>query len=390
VRTTLPNASANAQNDMRLAFGITYHISSAAPAPITLACAANPATVFPGDPITVTATAGGLDPKLNAVYSWSGAGVSGTGATATVATAALAPGSYTVKCGVKEGKPGKEGLKPWESAEATASFNVKAFEPPTLSCSTAPTTIKPGETSTITASGVSPQNRPLTYSYTATAGTISGSGASATYSSSGAPTGAVGITCTVSDDKGQTATASTGVTITAPYVPPMPHTQALCSISFATDKQRPMRVNNEAKACLDEVALELQKQSDARAVVVGNSDAKEKAKLAKEQKLALHNKHLKVVDPAAERAVNAKEYLVTEKGIDAARISAATGTADAQTAQDYLVPSGASFATDVAGTTPVDETAVKAEPRKPLPAAHRKPKTVTSVKPPQPAKTTRK
>jgi hypothetical protein len=171
-------------------------------------------------------------------------------------------------------------------------------------------------------------------------------------------------------------------------VPPVPHTQALCSISFATDKKRPERVDNEAKACLDEVALELQKQSDARAVVVGNSDAKEKTKLAKDQKLALKNKHLKVTDPAAERAVNAKDYLVTEKGIDGSRISAATGTVDGQTAQDYLVPSGASFTADVTGTTPVDETAVKAQPRKPLPtrAAH-KPTPVKSVKPPQPAST---
>jgi len=38
---------------------------------------------------------------------------------------------------------GKEGLKPWESATASASFTVKQFEPPTISCSVSPTTIKP-------------------------------------------------------------------------------------------------------------------------------------------------------------------------------------------------------------------------------------------------------
>ena len=91
-----------------------YHIGSIAPPPpVTLACSASPASVFPGDPVTVTATAGNLDPKLNAIYSWSGTGVTGNGTTATVATGSLAPGTYTVKCGVKEGKPGKEGLKPW-------------------------------------------------------------------------------------------------------------------------------------------------------------------------------------------------------------------------------------------------------------------------------------
>jgi len=57
-------------------------------------------------------------------------GLNGAGATASLdsaATASLAPGSYTVNCGVKEGRPGKEGLRPWESAAATASFTVKAF-----------------------------------------------------------------------------------------------------------------------------------------------------------------------------------------------------------------------------------------------------------------------
>ena len=66
----------------------------------------------------------------------------------------------------------------------------------------------------------------------------------------------------------------TNLTITAPYVPPAPKTQALCSISFADDKKRPTRVDNEAKACLDQVALDLKQQADAKAVVVGESNAR--------------------------------------------------------------------------------------------------------------------
>jgi outer membrane protein OmpA-like peptidoglycan-associated protein len=351
----------------RISAGLVLGLGSIAPPPpVTLACSASPATVFPGEPVTVTATAGALNPKMNVIYSFSGDGVTGTGATATVATAALAPGSYTVKCNVKEGKHGKEGLKPWEIADATASFTVKQFEPPTISCSASPSTIKPGETSTVTAVGMSPQNRPLTYSYTAAAGSISGSGTTAAFSSTGAPTGAAAITCNVSDDKGQIATANTSVTITAPYVAPVPHTEALCSITFEKDKKRPTRVDNEAKACLDEVALDLQKQSDAKAVVVGNANAAEKAKTAKQEAAAAKRKHPKPVeDLAVQRAVNTKDYLVTEKGIDASRISVATGTTDGQKVEDYLVPSGANFSTDVAGTTEVT-AAVKPQPRKPL------------------------
>ncbi|MFZ0745548.1 MAG: hypothetical protein WAM85_14145 [Terracidiphilus sp.] len=355
----------------RLSGGLVFHIGTIAPPPpVTLACSASPTSVFPGDPVTVTATADMLNPKLHAVYSFSGEGVTAKDTTATVATGSLAPGSYTVKCGVKEGKPGKEGLKPWETADATATFTVKQFEPPTISCSASPTTIKPGDSSTITASGVSPQNRPLTYSYSAASGTITGSGSTATFSSTGAPTGPVDITCNVSDDKGQTATGNTTVTIEAPPPPPQPHTQALCSLSFETDTRRPMRVDNEAKACLDDVALDLQKQSDAKAVLVGESNAKEKAKTEREEKFAAKHKRAKVEDFAAQRAVNAKEYLVTDKGIDPSRVSVATGTEDGQKVEDYLVPAGANFSSDVQGTTPVDESTVKPQVRKPLAERH--------------------
>ena len=359
-------------NMAQLSAGFVYHIGTLTPPPpITLACSVSPTSIFPGDPVTATATAGSVLPKLNVVYSWSGTGVTGNGATALVGTTGLAAGSYTVKGTVKEGKPGKEGLKPGESADCSASFTVKEYEPPTITCSANPTTIKPGDTSNVTCAAMSPQNRPLTFSYSASTGTVSGTGTTAVFSSTGAPTGAVEITGTVSDDKGHSVPATTSVTITAPYVAPIPHSQALCSITFDKDKKRPTRVDNEAKACLDEVALDLQRQSDAKAVVVGESDAAEKAKTAKDEATEKKRKHPKpVVDDAAQRAVNAKEYLVTEKGIDASRISAATGTTDGQTVEDYLVPSGATFTNDVNGTTPVDETAVKPEVRKPLPERH--------------------
>ena len=234
------------QNDMRLSAGLVFRFGgNPAPLQLMLACSASPAAVFPGEPVTVTASAGNLDPRLNVVYGITGPGLTANSATATVATAALAPGSYTVNCSVKEGSAGKEGLKPWEYATATAVFSVKAFEPPTISCSASPSTITLGEESTVTASGVSPQNRPLTYSYTAAAGSISGSGSTAAFSSTGAPAGVVAITCNVTDDKNQAATANTSVTITAPIpleAAPSPEQVqletrlALHSIFFQTDE----------------------------------------------------------------------------------------------------------------------------------------------------------
>jgi hypothetical protein len=352
-------------NMIRLSAGLVANIGTIAPPPPpTMACAASPTSVFPGDPVTVTATPEGLNPKWNTIYTWAGDGVTGNNTAANINTSALSPGTYTVKGNLKEGKAGKEGLKPWQVADCSATYTVKEFEPPTVTCSANPTTIKPGESATVTAQGVSPQNRPLTYAYTASAGTISGSGTTATLSSTGAPTGPVQITTTVTDDKGHTASCNTSVTIEAPPPPPQPHASALCSIQFENDKKRPLRVDNEAKACLDEVALALQQQSDAKVVVIGESTADEKAppKHAK--------KNAQVVDSAAQRAVNTKDYLVTEKGIDASRISVATSATEGKKVEQYIVPAGADFNTDVPGTTPVDESAVKPQVRKALPERH--------------------
>ena len=207
-------------------------------------------------------------------------------------------------------------MKPGQTASCSATFTVKEFEPPTISCSANPSTIMPGDQHRHF-SGHEPAEPSAHLSYTASAGTVTGSSATAEYSSTGAPTGVVGITCNVSDDKGHTASANTSVTIWLLSPPPQPHASALCSISFSTDTKRPTRVDNEAKACLDQVALDLKQQADAKAVLVGESNDKEKAKTAKEAKYAEHHKHAVVVDFAAQRAVNAKDYLVTEQGIDA-------------------------------------------------------------------------
>jgi len=362
-------------NILRLSAGAVFHsAASDSPAPLGLACSANQTSVYPGQPVTVNATASNLNPGKSVTYRWSGTGVTGNGTTATVNTRSLTPGTYTVKAEVREDKPSRACLRviPPQWADCSASFTVKTFEPPTITCFSAPDTIYPDQGSTITANAVSPQNRPLTYSYVTTGGTISGSGPTVAYSSTGAPTGTARIICNVTDDNGLTASATTPLTIIPRPVPPVQHTQALCSISFSKDKARPTRVDNEAKACLDEVALSLQKQSDAKVVIVGNSDTTEKAK---QQTAAEKHKTANDANTADKRAVNAKDYLVTEKGIDAARISVATGKTNSQKAENYLVPSGATFSADVAGTTLIDETTVTAQPRKPLAVrkrAHRK------------------
>ena len=144
------------------------------------------------------------------------------------------------------------------------------------------------------------------------------------------------------DDGGRSASATATVTVVPPPPPPAPPAAAvrtLCSLSFERDRKRPVRVDNEAKACLDSVALELNRESNAMLVVVGRHDAQEKP------------------DVAAERTLNVKQYLTAEKGIDASRIEVRTGETKDRSADDILVPAGASW--DPTGTSSFDPTTIQ-------------------------------
>jgi hypothetical protein len=336
-------------NGVELSTGLLIHMGNITPPPpVTYSCVASPASAFPGDPVTITGTATNLNPKKTATYSWSSdaGAVSGTSNVGNLNTATLNPGTYTVKGHVAEGQ------KPGQMADCSAQVTVRAYEPPTVSCSANPTTVRPGDSSTITVTAASPQNRPLTYSYNATAGSINGTTSSAMLSTTGAAPGTITVTCNVQDDKGNTASGRTSVDVQAPPPPPppppppAPQVQNLCTMNFARDTHRPTRVDNEAKACLDDVSLNLQRDPNAKLAIAGNAHA---GKSRAAQRRAERE--------AAARAVNAKAYLVKEKGIDASRVMVYTGSSDDNTAATTLVPSGASLNTG--GLTPVDEAKVK-------------------------------
>ena len=332
-------------NAIQLSSGIVWHPGTAQ-APVTYACTASPATVYPGDPVTLTGTAVGLNPRKKAVYTWSGQGVTikGDSATGTIDTSNLAPGAYPVTGRVSEGK------KPGMFAECSASATVKPFDPPTVACSSSPDTVAPGGTSTITATGASPQNRPLTYSFSSSAGDISATGNTATLSTTGAPAGSITVTCNTTDDKNQTASSTATVTVPQPAAPGPTHVQNLCSITFGRDATRPARVDNEAKACLDSVTLGAKSQPDAAIVVVGESTADERGP---------SKAHV-----AAQRAANTRAYLSTEEGLDPARILIRTGSGDTPTVENYLVPAGVTFESEIKGTVAVDPSSVGIESRK--------------------------
>jgi len=326
------SAAANSnQNDYRVSSGLVCQFGGAPVyVPVQLACAVQPQSVFPGEAVTVTATATNLSLKHPATYTWttSGGTVSGSGPSASIRTTGMAAGTYSLSGTVTQN------VRPDRKAECSVPFVVKAFDPPTISCIADPASVGAGGVSMITATALSLQNRVLTFSYSATAGQIASSTPTAALSTSGAAPGGVTVTCSVVDDLGKTASATTIVSIIAPPMTAVAETRALCAISFERDRKRPTRVNNEAKACLDEVAVQMQRESTGTLVIVGDYSADE------------------TPQAGAQRSRNARQYLTSDKGIDSQRIVLRVGAADGRTVKDIFVPPGATFAAE--DTTLVD------------------------------------
>jgi outer membrane protein OmpA-like peptidoglycan-associated protein/opacity protein-like surface antigen len=181
------------------------------------ACSVQPTEVFAGETVTATASGSNFNPKRTVKYNWNGTGVkvAGSDASTQVDTTGLQPGSYGVTANLNDG--GKNGF-----ASCSARLTVKEPRPPVISCSADPASVRTGGTSTINSNASSPDGRRLTYSYTATAGEISGSGYTAPLNTRGAQPGRITVTCNVSDDRNPPLTASSTTTVNVEAPPPPP------------------------------------------------------------------------------------------------------------------------------------------------------------------------
>ena len=315
-----------------------------APAPAELRCIAEPATVMAGETVHVTGelaegSPGGQAPGAKPPeYMWSTTGgqISTVGTAPRVSTAGLQPGDYVVTGRARTSR------RKSQIHECRAAFRVVGSAPPSIACSASPTRIVPGAFTSITAVAKSALGWPLSYSYGATAGQITGTGPSATLAAVDVNPGTITVKCNVVDDRGQAATATIAVEVMPPPPPPLapaPAARSLCSVSFARDRKRPMRVDNEAKGCLDDIALQLTRDASAKLVIVGDHDTAEKP------------------DAAAERTLNVKQYMTAEKGIDGSRIQVRTGENTGRLVENVLVPQGARW--DPVGTTEFDVSQVE-------------------------------
>ena len=167
-------------------------------------------------PVSVSATASNFNPRHILEYRWTSTGgkVNGNDANATIDTNGLAGGSYTVTARVSDPRRHKVG-------EAICSSTFIAREPPknppTISCLANPATVQTGMPSTIACTCSSPDNVSFTVGqWTASGGSISGSGNSAALDTSGASSGTITVGATCSDSRGLDTPATAMVMVENP------------------------------------------------------------------------------------------------------------------------------------------------------------------------------
>jgi outer membrane protein OmpA-like peptidoglycan-associated protein len=192
---------------------------------------------------------------------------------------------------------------------------------PQISCTAQPPTVRLGDISTITCNASSPDNRPIVLSFSTDRGRVTNDGPVATLETRSAGAGVITVTGSVSDDRGLTATSDAPVNVEAPTPAATAAASKIADIQFAPNSSR---VDNKAKAILDEVALRMQREADAKALIIGMADTSTPAG----QRLA------------TARANNVMAYLTRDKGIDAERISTRTANGG-DTAEVWLIPAGA-------------------------------------------------
>lgn len=171
-------------------------------------CSVQPDKVFAGEPVTATAEGSNFNSTQTVTYRWSGSGVKPgeTGTSTQIDTRGLQSGSYRVTATLSDGSA--EGI-----ASCSARFTIKEAHPPVISCSSDPATLGTGDTSTITSAASSPDGRRLTYSYTASTGSITGETTTASLDTRGAQPGTISVACNVADDRNPPLTASSLTTV---------------------------------------------------------------------------------------------------------------------------------------------------------------------------------
>jgi outer membrane protein OmpA-like peptidoglycan-associated protein len=323
---------------VRLRTGLVFNLGYPENKPVSASVSVQPAEVMVGEPLTATATATGFNPKHTLNYDWSSTcgKVTGKGETASIDTNGASGGNCALSVHVTDPKAKKN-----NEASASSNFTLKEppKNPPTVSCSANPTSAQAGATITVSCTCTSPDNVPVTMgTYTASSGTINGSGNSATLDTTGASPGSVTVNASCSDQRGLSTPATTQVTIENPPPPPpqvspevkqLESRLALHSVYFPTAQPTPGNPNGglvkSQQATLVALAADFKKylesKSEAHLILEGHADPRGSAEF---------NQAL------SERRVNSiKNYLISQ-GVPAGNIDTKAFGAQQQLTSDQV------------------------------------------------------
>ncbi len=220
VSPVFPNLQRPSFDGVRLRTGIVFNWGGAEAVPPAASCSVQPTEVMVGEPITATVTASNFNPKHTVTYAWTADGgtLTAKDTTATIDTNNAAPGNYSAKATVTDPKSTKNNV-----ASCSATYTVKPLppkNPPTMSLSASPTSLVTGGSVNLSASCTSPDGVPVSVAnWTSTAGSVSGSGTSATLNTAGVPAGSLTVNATCTDSRGLTGQATTEVTVENPPPP---------------------------------------------------------------------------------------------------------------------------------------------------------------------------
>ncbi len=287
-RSTLAGTTAR-QNDVRLSTGIVFRFGGNPPPPPppppnhppVASCSADKTMVYAqsGDVVTVHVQASDSD-NDPLTYTWTATGgaVEGSGREVRWNSSGVAPGTYTVRVRVDDGRGG--------TADCSVDIRVepRPNRPPTMSCSADRSSMVVGERVQLTATANDPDNDPLTFSWRTSGGRIIGSGASVGFDSSGLAPGRYTVTGRVDDGRGGTADCSVDLDVQARQLAAV-ETEletrlALHSIYFPTAQPTPQNPNGGLVASqqtilrtlADDFKKYLAFKPDAHLILEGHAD----------------------------------------------------------------------------------------------------------------------
>jgi outer membrane protein OmpA-like peptidoglycan-associated protein len=233
-------------------------------------------------------------------YAWTvdGQRLAAQGTQFTFGSEGRKPGTYNVQCAVSDGEASATA-----SSTGTVRERIIPNKPPTIDCQTATMDVASGGSIELRARAADPDGDKLNYSWSSTGGAVSGSGETATFNATGVTAGSYTVTVTVDDGRGGKASCSMTVNVSER----LSITKDKCGYFLAAKD----RVDNCAKAILDDLAVRMKNDPKLRANIIGYTDD---SKLEKGKKGLGENRAKNVAAYLEKQGVETSRMTVTDGG----------------------------------------------------------------------------